>query len=318
MRALVTGATGFIGGHLVRLLLAKADHVAILARSESARGRLADVGDRLKVIEIASGRVTEARATVVAFSPDAVFHLAWSGVHGRDRDDPRHVETNVRFTLDLLDVAAASGCATFVGLGSQAEYGPHDGVIDESTPFRPISSYGVAKLAVGLLIDNICRAAGMRGVWLRLLSAYGPGDQPDYLIPYLIRELLAGRVPHLSSGEQPHDTLYCEDVAAALRAAALSPRCRGQYVLASAIPITVREIAETLRGLAAPEAQLEYGTAAGHPGWRGSHAHLTADTGWSPSVNLRIGLERTVLWCREHADREPASSRDSRAGASRR
>ena len=103
------------------------------------------------------------------------------------------------------------------------------------------------------------------------------------MIPYVIQELIAGRTPHLSAGDQPCDTLYCTDVAEALRAAAAADGCRGQYVLASGAVVGVRKIAETIRDIVAPGAALDFGAPAGHPGWRGSHERLTHDTGWAPS-----------------------------------
>jgi nucleoside-diphosphate-sugar epimerase len=300
MRALVTGATGFLGSHLVHLLLAGGDDAAVLVRPESNRRRLEDVADRLTIVEAYAGPVKASQAQIAAFAPDTVFHLAWDGVHGAARDDAGRLSGNVRRTLQLLELAADLGCAAFVGLGSQAEYGPQSGVIDEGTPLRPTTPYGVGKLAVGLLVEPIARARGMRGVWLRLFSSYGPGDEPRYMIPYVICELLSGRVPHLTAGGQYCDTLYCTDVAGALRAAAATDGCHGQYVLASGAACTVREIAETIRDTIAPGAALDFGAPAAHPGWLGSHQRFTRDTGWAPAVDLSAGLNRTILWWREH------------------
>jgi nucleoside-diphosphate-sugar epimerase len=300
MRALVTGATGFLGSHLVHLLLAQGDEAAVLVRPASNRGRLADVVDRLTLVEAHLEQLQTARGQIAAFAPDTVFHLAWEGVHGAARDEAGRLRGNVQRTLELLDLAANLGCSAFVGLGSQAEYGPASGVIDEETPLRPTTPYGVGKLAVGLLIEPLARARGMRGVWLRLFSSYGPSDEPSYMIPYVICALLAGRVPHLTAGGQYCDTLYCMDVAGALRAAASTDGCHGQYVLASGAAYTVREIAETIRDTIAPSATLDFGAPAQHPGWLGSHQRLTRDTGWSPTVDLRAGLAKTILWWREH------------------
>lgn len=300
MRALVTGATGFLGSHLVHLLLAQGDEAAVLVRPASNRGRLADVVDRLTVVEAHLEQLKTARAQIAAFAPDTVFHLAWEGVHGADRDEVGRLRGNVQRTLELLDLAADLGCSAFVGLGSQAEYGPAGGVIDEETPLRPTTPYGVGKLAVGLLVEPLARARGTRGVWLRLFSSYGPSDEPSYMIPYVIGALLAGRIPHLTAGDQYCDTLYCTDVAGALRAAAATDGCHGQYVLASGAACTVREIAETIRDTIAPRAALDFGAPARHPGWLGSHQRLTRDTGWAPTVDLRAGLTKTILWWREH------------------
>jgi nucleoside-diphosphate-sugar epimerase len=299
MRAIVTGGTGFIGSHLVRALLARADEVAVLVRPESDGWRLQGVADRLLILETESADMP---AKAADFAPDAMFHLAWAGVHGASRDSGHHLAANLRQTVEIIELAEKAGCGAIVGLGSQAEFGPSAGIIDESTPSQPNTAYGIGKLAAGLVVEHTAAAHGMRGVWLRLLSAYGPMDEPSYLIPYILREMLAGRRPVLSSGTQPHDTLYCLDVAEALRAAALSDRCRGRYVLAAGDDLSVREIAEVAQELVAPTLALAFGSPAAHPGWRGSHRKLTEDTGWSPSTPLRVGLGETVLWYREHGD----------------
>ena len=299
MRVIVTGSTGFIGSHLVRALLARGDEVAVLVRPETDRWRLQGVADRLLILETTS---RDMQLMAADFAPDTTFHLAWAGVHGASRDDAHHLAANLRHTVDVIELAEKAGCRTIVGLGSQAEFGPSAGIIDERTPAQPTTVYGIGKLAAGLVVEHTAASHGMRGVWLRLLSAYGPMDEPSYLIPYMIRELLAGRPPMLSSGAQPHDTLYCLDVAEALRAAAISERCRGTYVLAAGEDISVREIAEVAQELVAPTLALEFGSPAAHPGWRGSHRKLTEDTGWSPSTPLRVGLGETVLWYRRHGD----------------
>ena len=274
MRALVTGASGFLGRHLVRHLIASGDEVVTLSRPWPAATALG------------GGRF------------DALFHLAWAGVHGAERRDPEQVTENLRHAAGVVELARAAGCAVLVGVGSQAEYGPRAGLIDEETPCVPQTPYGAAKLAAGALISALHERCGIRGVWLRLFSAYGPGDRDGYLIPYLIRELGEGRTPRLSAGEQPHDTLFCDDVAAALRAAAVSPSCSGTYVLASGVRTTVREIAETVRDMLAPGVAIDFGAPAGHPGWWGTSARLQRDAVWVPSTSLREGLRQTIACSR--------------------
>src|SRR4029077_7469662 len=137
------------------------------------------------------------------------------------RNDPRQQAENVHEAVALVDLAADAGATAWVGLGSQAENGPTTAVLDESTPVRPTTAYGVAKLAAGTLTRELCAERSLRHVWLRLLTAYGPAEDPSYLIPQVILSLLQGKRPALTEGKQPGDFLHAVDASRALRAAGL-------------------------------------------------------------------------------------------------
>ncbi|HXZ99883.1 MAG TPA: NAD(P)-dependent oxidoreductase [Candidatus Binatia bacterium] len=303
MRALVTGSTGFLGSHLVRTLIDSGDRVAVLLRPESTPWRIRDCLDELRVLRAESPVARSTIGDVHDFRPEVIYHLAWAGSHGGSRNDPGQLHTNLTETAAVLGLAAATQCSALIGVGSQAEYGACADVLQESTPLRPQSAYGVAKLAAGVSLCSIGPVLGIRCAWLRLLSAYGPMDDPTYVIPYMITQLLGQRSPRLTSATQWHDTLFCADVAEALRAAAASDRCRGAYVLASGAATTLREVAETVRALIGPDAPaISYGPASGHPGWRGSAARLSDDAGWKARTPLAAGLAETIDWYRNHAD----------------
>ncbi|MBL7372666.1 NAD-dependent epimerase/dehydratase family protein, partial [Escherichia coli] len=107
----------------------------------------------------------------------------------------------------------------FVGMGSQAEYGPVSARLDETVPTRPTTVYGAAKLSTALMLERLAEADGLSFAWLRLFSSYGPKDDLSWLIPYMARRLLAGERPALTPGEQIWDYIYVEDAAAAVAAA---------------------------------------------------------------------------------------------------
>jgi nucleoside-diphosphate-sugar epimerase len=298
----VTGGTGFLGSHLVRHLLGEDDEVALLIRPGSDRWRVADIANNVAIIVGDIEAPADISEQLRAWAPDVVYHLAWEGIHGNGRTSTVLARHNICAALDLLEVCAAAGCHTWIGLGSQAEFGPTREVLCEDTPARPVTPYGASKLAVGQLTGDRCGEIGMKHAWLRLLSAYGPMDEPICLIPYIIRELLANRRPALSEGSQQLDTLHARDVASALRRAAVSPS-GGTFVLCGGTPLTVRDIAITIRDIAVPEAALGFGERGMvTTGLSGSPAALHAATGWRAAVDLNDGLRETVAW---HRDRYP-------------
>lgn len=299
----MTGASGHLGAALVHTLLAAGDEVAVLLRPGSDPWRLSDVLGR---VEIVRGSMEDPAPDALArVAPEVVFHLAWGGVGRAGRDTPEQVTRNVPGTLHLFEAARAAGCRTFVGTGSQAEYGPADGVLTEDTPAAPTLAYGVAKLASGMLVHALGRATGVRTVWLRLLAAYGPADEEERLVPSTLRRLLAGERPLLTAGTQRWDCLYVDDAAEALRAAAAAPHASGSYVLASGEAPTVRELVERLRDAVDPALPLGFGEVKGAaaPSLRGNAGRLRRDTGWAPRTPLDEGVRRTVEWYRSHAPR---------------
>ena len=300
MRVLLTGATGFLGSHVLRRFLADGGHnVAILARSQSDTWRIADLLDQVTRIEGALGDLARAEAAVAVFRPEAVVHLAWSGVAGHSRNDPSQVE-NLYASLRLLEMSRRAGAKHWIGLGSQAEYGPQSTSLREDAPTRPTTLYGTTKLCTCLLTEKLSAASGVRFVWLRLFSAYGPGDGLECMIPRLIERLLNRERPALTTGEQRWDYVYVEDAAEAVYRAAVSLEARGIYNLGSGQVETIRRVVERIRDLVDPQLPLGLGEVAFGPE---QVMHLQADIGrlqrdldWSPRVPLAEGLKRTVAW----------------------
>jgi UDP-glucose 4-epimerase len=305
MRCLVTGATGHLGAAIAQFLVAGGHDVAVLARPSSDPWRLAAVLDRVTVLRGDLADPGPAVEDVGRWRPEVVYHLAWAGVAGPDRDRPEQVSVNLVGGLKLFELAAAAGCHCWVGLGSQAEYGPYDRPLTEDLPPRPVTAYGVSKLALGLVTGKLCDLSGVRFVWLRMLATYGPMDHPGALIPWTIAHLLRGRRPALTSGRQRWDYLFVDDAAEAVAAAGLTPSVRGVFNLASGAAPTVRQIVERVRDLIDPALPLGLGERPDPP-----PLHLEADPsrlfealGWRPRVSLDEGLRRTVDWYRQHPAR---------------
>lgn len=312
MRLLVTGATGFLGAHLLQRLAGEDAQVAILLRPGSDAWRIESL--RARVMEIV-GDLKEPRsytAAVEEFAPEAVAHLAWSGVGNRHRNELAQIEDNLFATLELLKVARAAGCRVWLGLGSQAEYGPANARINEDAPTRPTTLYGAAKLSACVLAEQLCKRFDVRFVWLRLFSSYGPLDDPGWMIPHLILSLLRRERPALTEGTQRWDYIYASDVAEAIQMALKSPEASGVFNLGSGEAERLRSIVERVRDLIDPSLPLGFGEA---PFREDQVMHLEADTsrlralGWRPRVGLAEGLARTVDWYRDHRDRF-----DARAG----
>jgi len=298
MRLLVSGGTGFVGARIVREALAAGDVVAVISRSGIGAGRLANVADRVTSLVSHFGDVDRLAPGVQAFAPDAVVHTAWFGVGNQFRHDPRQLDANLAGSAALVTLAADAGARVFVGIGSQAEYGPQEGLLDEAAVTTPTTRYGVAKLAAGHLCRIAAAERGLRFAWLRLFSSYGPGDNPEWMLPSLARQLLQGERPALTPGDQRWDFIHVSDVARATLAVARSERASGVFNLGSGDAPPLRRTVETVRDYIDPSLPLGFGEVAYRPDqvmWlQADVTRLTAATGWVPIVPLAEGLQELV------------------------
>lgn len=299
MRVLLTGATGFLGSWVLEQLLDSGDTVAVLLRPGANTSRITEVLTRVRQITGDLRDVAALQPAVLDFAPDAVAHLAWEGVAGAERNAPDQWR-NVCAALELVELAARCGARHWVGVGSQAEYGPCASVISEDAPTRPTTLYGASKLATGQLAQALCGQLGLRFGWLRLFSSYGPRDNPSWLIPSLILALKRGERPSVTGAQQLWDYIHVSDAAAAVVAVLRSPDAQGFFNLGSGSATPLREIIETVRDLAAPGQPVGFGELPYRPD---QVMHLQADiqrltlaTGWRPQVPLGEGLRSTVRW----------------------
>jgi nucleoside-diphosphate-sugar epimerase len=304
VKILLTGAAGFVGSQVLRQLVdAPGVEVGAIVRRPDAAWRIADVRGRARMLPVDLDDAAALARAVADFAPTHLVHLAWTGVLGRDRNEPAQ-DANVARTLTLLDLALDAGARHFVGLGSQAEYGPCRARIDEATPTAPTTRYGAAKLAACEAAARRCERAGARFAWLRLFSSYGPRDSPEWMIPYLALKLLHGERPAVTAAEQLWDYVYVEDAAAAIVAVTLAPGASGIFNLGSGTAPRLRDIIEKVRDAIDPGLAIGFGEVPYRPDQvmhlEANIARLTGATGWRPRVGLDEGIRRTVDWYRNH------------------
>ena len=299
MKFFVTGAGGFIGSHVVAELLERGHDVAVLSRPTSNNSRLSSLTGITRIVcSDPAGMLSEAEIeTLQTFAPDTVIHLAWAGVGNSARNDFVQLG-NVEMTRNLVDIAHRVGARHFVGFGSQAEYGPCEGAIDESQPIAPTTLYGAAKAATYLISKSLCEVLGVEFSWIRVFSTYGPGDEPYWMVQQVARDLLAGNTPQLTLGTQKWDYLYVDDAARAVASVGELSTGIGAVNLGSGTALTIREIVEAIRDEVNPAAALEFGAVPFRPDQvmhlEANTAHLRNSTGWEPRVSLAEGIKATI------------------------
>ena len=295
-KILITGATGFVGARVARQLVEHGRDVALLLRETSNLSRIGDLLARCTVLRGDLGRLEPLRASIEQFAPQATIHMAWDGVKGAERNSPVHMQ-NVCNSLDLYRLARDAGADYFLGLGSQAEYGQMQGRIGEAAETRPTNCYGAAKLATALVLERTAAASDTGFAWLRLFSSYGPDDDPSWLIPYLIRRLLAAERPQVTAAEQVWDYIHVDDVASGI-IATLDARARGIFNIGSGCGLPLRYVIEFIRDRIDPTLPIGFGEVAYRPDQvmhlEADISSLTTATGWSPKISLETGMSNLI------------------------
>ena len=301
MRVFVTGASGFIGSHVVRLLLGGGATVAVLLSPQGNRERLqtlVDV-DQLTVIEGRLETLPSWETSLADFQPTACIHLAWYAEPGKYLYAPENTKL-LQYSLDLLQALIRMGCGQLVMVGTCAEYNTDVGFLSETSPTRPATIYAAAKLALGQLGAFIAEAANTRFAWARLFYLYGPYEDQRRLIPALIDKLDRGEPFPATLGEQVRDYLHVEDVASAL-CSLVSHDANGVFNISSGIPITMRQLMETVGELLGRAELIRFGEVP-YRQWEprficGDNQKLR-QMGWMPRYQLKTGLAETLRWWR--------------------
>ncbi|WP_437543417.1 NAD(P)-dependent oxidoreductase [Sorangium sp. So ce367] len=305
-KALVTGATGFIGATLVRRLLAGGcDVVATAPVRPSGWARLSRFSPRQRLRQLPLERLTrDALLEAVGDEPpDAVFHLASAGVNPAERAPGVLLEGNVVALVATLEAAARWGGARVVFAGSCSEYSAvvEGQLVDEGAPRAPLYPYGAAKAAAHDYGRAVAEALSVPLVTLRLFGVYGPGEAPHRLIPYLAARLRARERVDLTPGTQLRDLTFVDDVVEALLLGATTAGIEPgtAYNVCSGRPTSVREVClEVARQLGAPESLLDFGARplrAGELPWLvGDPRRFRAETSWRPRTQLSAGVAASL------------------------
>ncbi len=305
---LVTGGAGFIGSNLVEALLARNECVRVIDNfSTGQRDNLAEFSGDLTLIE---GDITDSATMQAAMrGVDYVLHQAAIASVQRSVDDPVETDrTNVLGTLNVLQAARAAGVRRVVYAASSSAYGETAaGRINEETPTRPVSPYGVSKLAGELYCSAFYQVYGLETVTLRYFNVFGqrqdPNSEYSAVIPRFISALLAGQPPTIyGDGEQTRDFTYIANVVEGNLRALTAPTAPGQTInLATGSRVSLNQLVQALGQLLGISIQPHYAPA--RPGdIRDSSADIRRAQkvlGYKPVVDFQSGLEATLDWYRQ-------------------
>jgi len=285
-RALVTGATGFVGRHLTRHLLDAGWQVDVIVRRNSDRTPLSS-----EVIVHEHAGSTESMLSILSLAqPDMVFHLAsiFLSEH-QPADIDRLIHSNILFGTQLVEAMIQTGAMALVNTGTAWQH-------YEGRDYSPVNLYSATKQAFEDLLQYYVEAHGLRVITLKLHDTYGPDDPRPKLIN-LLRRVAAEKQPvAMSQGEQLIDLVHVDDVARAFilageRLMTNQTNSHERYAVSSSQPIALRALVNRVEHVLGYSLSIEWG---GRPyrnrevmkTWQG----LPLMPGWEPSVAFESGI----------------------------
>ena len=297
-RALVTGATGFLGRSALEHVRARGYEVHAAVRRPPVGGH---PGVHWHSVDLLDAAAT--RRLIAAIAPTDLLHLAWYTEPGIYWESPEN-ERWMRASEALVRAFAAAGGRRAVVAGTCAEYDwerTAEPLSERDAPLAPRGAYGTAKDRLRRELERIAGETGLSAAWARLFFLFGPGEDPRRLVPSVARALLAGDPAPTSRGAQVRDYLLSSEAAGAL-AALLDGEVTGAVNVGSGLGTRVGDLAQMV------------GTAAGRPDLLRVGAlperldeppivvadtgRLEREVGWRPSGELTGWVEETVDWWR--------------------
>lgn len=290
MRVLLTGASGFLGSHVLDSLQRHGIETMTLGRRRPAEvtsaafieADLLDNPDFPSIVRVA-------RAT-------HLLHLAWYAEHGKYWTSPLNLRW-VDATTRLIDAFCAAGGGHVVVAGSCAEYDwSHGYCREDATPTRAATLYGTAKDAARRLTAAVCALHGVSCAWGRIFLLHGKGEADQRLIPSLIDVFRGRRSPFGVNAQAYRDFLHAADVAEGF-VALLRNAADGAFNICSGEPVRVENVVRELARLLDADPQGVLDLASMRPGEPpllvGENLKLKA-LGWRPALSLAQGLEHSV------------------------
>ena len=301
MKAIVTGACGFVGSNLVKTLVSHGiEALCIDLKIDSDRLPNSPL---VKTLELSIEHIEDLCHLVKEGEYELFYHFAWVGSAGPLRADEKVQVQNALWTVDCLRIAKKIGCKKFICAGSIMEFEVHEAMYAQgSKPALPYI-YGVGKVLAHELCKPIANDLGIELVWAYISNAYGVGESSPRFINTTLRKIIHQDRLEFTAGTQNYDFVYIDDVAEAFCLLGIKGKANKGYIIGSGQAKPLREFILEMVEVNCPDNPPHFGdipfTGVNVPLETFDITPIREDCGFEPKVSFGEGTKLTLAWLKE-------------------
>ena len=300
MRAIVTGANGFVGSNLVKKLVE--NNIEVLAIDLSFNPSRLEENDKIETLELSIDNIASLKDKITK-PYDVFYHFAWVGSAGPLRCDEAVQVKNAMWTVDCLRIANEIGCKKFICAGTIMEYEVHAAMYAQGSKPGAAYIYGVGKVLAHELCKPIANQLGIDLIWTYITNAYGVGEKSPRFINTTLRKIIHNEPLEFTAGTQNYDFVYIDDVANAFYLIGLHGKANKGYMIGSGNARPLKEFIIEMCDANAKDNKPLFGNVP----FTGVNvdintfdiSDLVNDCGFRPTVSFAEGTKRTIEWLKE-------------------
>lgn len=298
MNIAITGANGFIGSNLCKKLSEKHNILAISRNND----KLLDISN-LSFLKCDLNSISKYIEEIEFFKPDILIHTAWIGGNKFDDINSLVQYESVYHSFELLNIFNHIGIKKFIGLGTGAEYGLHTAKVNENDICNPYNFYGMSKHYFRHLSKNFCEQNDISFSWVIPMYVYGQNDVNTRFVPSVIRKCLLGQDIILNSCKSYIDYLHIDDFINGIESI-VNKNLHGIYNISSGNVYNTKNIVEIISQISNYSKEIVFDKNLDRKNFQdyfcGSSYKLQINSTWKPSIELKMGLQKTIDWQKKH------------------
>lgn len=307
-RVLITGASGFIGSHLVQRMVGENAQVYIIVRDGSDLWRIENLMEDITIHKADLRDLNKIEASIKNIRPEYVFNMAAYGVDARQKDYFVAANTNIIGTMNILNSLIPLGCKKFINIGTCMEYGDKKDIIREDCHLEPFNIYGSTKAATTMLSHQIASENNIDIVTLRAFGVFGENEGSHKFFPNIILSLLNHTDVNLTGCEQYRDYCYIENIIDGLLLAALDESVKNEiFNIGTGVIYQLKYYVDKIYQRMETSSKPKYGAVPYRTGevWKPHPdvSKIKRVLKWDAQIGFDEGLDRTIKWYEENKDK---------------